>query len=317
MAELTYLYNTFIIIAYVAVFTLAIAKSLKEDNSSKKNFHQILALYFIFFIIDNTIISMTELIFSFSKVYNQTFSGMPFIKTIVFTVNNFCQFWLIQYIGKTKLRSSHYVLVILISLWMALCSLFPNSAYAVFFYYFPNQLLLFYTGTLAFKNFNKNQTVFYLNQLGWICIVFAILISIEDFFVIFNIDNYHFLNIKIQNRNFSEDIFSLFISGEALHYYLIDKQYSLFSKYPIGSKELFESNDSLNLFFDNYQLTDREKEICELILKGKNNQEIAQELFLSVGTVKAHIHNIYSKMNIHTRKEFFDLKENFLKSYRK
>ncbi|HOK50235.1 MAG TPA: response regulator transcription factor, partial [Sedimentibacter sp.] len=39
-------------------------------------------------------------------------------------------------------------------------------------------------------------------------------------------------------------------------------------------------------------LTDREIEICRLIGEGKNNQEIAEELFLSQGTVKNHITKI-------------------------
>ena len=38
-----------------------------------------------------------------------------------------------------------------------------------------------------------------------------------------------------------------------------------------------------------------EAEVLRLVLLGKNNQEIANELFLAVGTVKAHVHNILVK----------------------
>lgn len=52
-----------------------------------------------------------------------------------------------------------------------------------------------------------------------------------------------------------------------------------------------------------YQLTEREAEIVALIARGKSNAEIAQEAFISEGTVKVHLHHIYRKMGIHTRKE--------------
>lgn len=42
-------------------------------------------------------------------------------------------------------------------------------------------------------------------------------------------------------------------------------------------------------------LTRREAEIFLLLLEERSNQEIGAALFISVGTVKAHIHNIYRK----------------------
>ncbi|NLK64214.1 MAG: response regulator transcription factor [Tissierellia bacterium] len=48
-------------------------------------------------------------------------------------------------------------------------------------------------------------------------------------------------------------------------------------------------------------LTDREIEICRLIAEGKNNKEIADELFLSQGTVKNHITKILIKLDLRDR----------------
>jgi DNA-binding NarL/FixJ family response regulator len=47
--------------------------------------------------------------------------------------------------------------------------------------------------------------------------------------------------------------------------------------------------------------TQREQDIIRLLMQGKNNQEIAQTLFLSVGTVKNYISQIYSKAGISDR----------------
>jgi len=45
-------------------------------------------------------------------------------------------------------------------------------------------------------------------------------------------------------------------------------------------------------------LTERESEILRLLAAGLSNREIAQRLFISPGTAKAHIHNISEKLNV-------------------
>ncbi len=48
-------------------------------------------------------------------------------------------------------------------------------------------------------------------------------------------------------------------------------------------------------------MTEREKEICTLLAKGLNNRQIADELYISEGTVKNYISSIYDKTGIHDR----------------
>lgn len=50
-------------------------------------------------------------------------------------------------------------------------------------------------------------------------------------------------------------------------------------------------------------LSKQEVNIQNLILQGKSNKEIANELFISLSTVKTHITNIYQKLNITSRNE--------------
>jgi len=49
------------------------------------------------------------------------------------------------------------------------------------------------------------------------------------------------------------------------------------------------------------QLSDRETEVLTLVARGFSNKEIAQELFLSEGTVKAHVSHIMSKLALDRR----------------
>ena len=44
-----------------------------------------------------------------------------------------------------------------------------------------------------------------------------------------------------------------------------------------------------------HHLTERETEIMRLIVQGKDNQNIASELHVALGTVKSHVHNIMQK----------------------
>jgi two-component system, NarL family, response regulator LiaR len=48
-------------------------------------------------------------------------------------------------------------------------------------------------------------------------------------------------------------------------------------------------------------LTQRELEVIRLVAMGRNNREIAQELFISEKTVKTHISNILGKLNLDHR----------------
>lgn len=57
-------------------------------------------------------------------------------------------------------------------------------------------------------------------------------------------------------------------------------------------------------------LTERESEIVGLLLKGRTYKMIAEELFLSENTVKTHIKNIYSKLNINSKAELIRLLAN-------
>lgn len=50
-------------------------------------------------------------------------------------------------------------------------------------------------------------------------------------------------------------------------------------------------------------LTERELEVLQKLCNGSNNQNIAEELFISVNTVKAHIKNVYEKLHVHNRAE--------------
>ncbi|WP_010271500.1 response regulator transcription factor [Paenibacillus senegalensis] len=50
-----------------------------------------------------------------------------------------------------------------------------------------------------------------------------------------------------------------------------------------------------------HDLTEREMEVLRLIARGKSNQEVADELFIGIKTVKFHVTNILAKLGVDDR----------------
>lgn len=49
------------------------------------------------------------------------------------------------------------------------------------------------------------------------------------------------------------------------------------------------------------QLTEREMEVLRLIAKGKSNQEVADDLYIGIKTVKFHVTNVLAKLGVEDR----------------
>ena len=71
---------------------------------------------------------------------------------------------------------------------------------------------------------------------------------------------------------------------------------------PIARKVLdFFNKTNKKTESNEFGLSEREAEILNLLAQGFRYQDIADQLFISFGTVRTHIYNIYSKMHVNNR----------------
>lgn len=73
----------------------------------------------------------------------------------------------------------------------------------------------------------------------------------------------------------------------------------------IASKVLdyFQRNESIARELEESNLTKKENEILQSLIKGSSYKEIAAAVFISIETLNSHIKNIYRKLNVHSRAE--------------
>jgi DNA-binding NarL/FixJ family response regulator len=67
--------------------------------------------------------------------------------------------------------------------------------------------------------------------------------------------------------------------------------------------DALSSRARLDRVASRYGLTEQEKRVLKLIDKGLRNREIAEELFVSVATVKTHINNMFTKLGVQSREQ--------------
>ncbi len=65
----------------------------------------------------------------------------------------------------------------------------------------------------------------------------------------------------------------------------------------------FQDNSNIPTNNPQYDLTEREKEVLRALTNGNNYQEIADNLSISVDTVRHHIRNIYKKLHVHSQSQ--------------
>lgn len=71
-------------------------------------------------------------------------------------------------------------------------------------------------------------------------------------------------------------------------------------KKPSDSKPMTHENH-LHVRLSECGLTQRQKEVVELVMWGMSNRQIAEQLLIEEYTVKVHLRDIFQRLNVHRR----------------
>lgn len=339
MEILSFLYNIFLIILYSVVLSYSASLYIRK----RKPVFLILTILFLFYIFDNTIIYMTEFIDSFSYHYDLQFMSIPAFKTVIIIATCVCMTFLQHiFIMQRDVRPDIAALVFL-ALMLMFVPMMNDGAFEVWLYYLPYQAYIFYlglSGVIFIKKrpelYNQNDFLIHYRNIALLTAVSTIFILIEDTIVIFSIDIYSDIMVKINNRSFSEDIMGIVLSFFAIKH--LSRAMYLSDTEPLKPEGLNGVDDCMKVvpvmsvyrneldpvfyhFSSEFHLTGREQDILKVLLKDKNNQEISDELFISVGTVKTHVHNIFQKADVTKRSQLLhmygDYQDNYIKKWGK
>ena len=192
--------------------------------------------------------------------------------------------------------------------------LFGGSSPATqFFFYEMRQIFLLWIGIYAVWRYFRIESDAERLRLkryapmvaATMCLV--VIITLEDVFMILVLkpdDMGDLLPLYLSERNFSENIMLFFFAFVSLKASAQMLQLR-FVEPPIADTEVRRRHidDLLPSYCVRHGLTSREREVLTLILDGKDNQNIANDLHLALGTVKAHTHNILKKTDSSNRQQ--------------
>ena len=103
------------------------------------------------------------------------------------------------------------------------------------------------------------------------------------------------------------DVFVGMLSGLVLNLGLLLYFKSFVAAYYGPLVTTADPNLSLDRVCAEFHFSPRERDIIQMILKGKSNKEIEQELFISPHTVKNHIYHIFQKAGVKSRGQLVNM----------
>ena len=319
-----FIYNVFLIILYSVVLTLSGFYYLKTKN----NCYFAISILFSLYLFDNVVIYMTEFIKTFSISYNKLFIAVPTYKTLIIISILAVYIALNTMFFNLKNSKIWYFALGLLTIFLFIIPVMQRTAFKSWLFFVPGDLffVLFNSYLLIVSKNNKvieRKGIFiHVNKLLTYTLFMSCLVFVEDSFVIFNIDVYSDTILNITNRNFSEDILrisqSMILIPYLLNLFFVESRQKEAADTAVSDndndsalKDKTDENEHdyyiFHLFCSTYLFTVREQEVFKHLLEDKNNKLISESLYISIGTVKTHVHNIFIKTDVSNRRELLQL----------
>ncbi len=221
-------------------------------------------------------------------------------------------FWIRYTVGSGGERVRKWYLLFVVScagcilIWGIDCVFFMDSHYNITndfgnifatiiecFFMIPMFALLLYGAKNDRKKLDLQTTGSSILLLLYICI------CINDIRISFYGKN---LYVDIESPWATGPIFCLMINITVL-IYLVLEFFRMMKSLNENEEQSRMMTAALEQLENEFNISQREAEVLELIYKGKGNQEISEELFISINTTKKHINSIFRKLDVDSRAE--------------
>lgn len=320
METIFYLYTILIMVVCVATGSVC----LSAYFVSRRRSYLYATTLFLFYFLDTALIFQYEYLGQNLDYSFATFYGIdhPLLRTAL-AAGTLQSLWLLVCDFEHERRV--VVLWVPVAVFALACAaavgLLPEGPFRQWLYFSLRQLfLLWVLGFAVFRYCTCRSEVEKARmrrQEPLIIVAFVLLVAIlvEDVFMMLLLDPADIsgssLPLYLSERNFSENLLVLAFAFFALRQ-AAETLRLRFKEPPAADNPDLRSyiDELLPAYCECHGLTAREREILQMVLEGKDNQNIASSLQLALGTVKAHVHNILKKTGSSTRQE---LTQNFWK----
>lgn len=321
-------YYLFLLAANGAVVCFAASLQLMRKRALAPPIIGLFSLY----LLDTAIIFMTVIFSFFKKWYDLNFLTAPSIKTLMYI--GITYFTLSVWNALVGKRFSTFQAVVLctLSAYLLLMPLMKLSALRVWLYYLAYQLFTICVSGYGLWKLRRLEPNALTGEMTWlgnlliVNIVCSVLITAYDTWGIFGHSNYDLQNPKLGYGNLCEDLLRLIYAGFFFFLFLRRFRYNWLAEdeppepdteppsVPSEPVTVLSPDYKQYCFCKQLGLTGRETDVCTCVLSGRTLSQISEELHISAGTVKTHVHSIYQKAGISRRFELMESFDSFIPS---
>ncbi len=278
-----------------------------------------ISLMFLLFITDNLVLYMIEFLPVFSNYYEIVVAPEPYITNFLWLAIVFCYRAIFCSLRDEEMRMSEKLMWIgLLLLIFASTALYGISVfkYVVLFSRHGTAIGVF---AFALHKTLKERKMGLRCQAEHLAVpkispafiiaslVLQITATIEGFAEIFGHVS------LIEGRSLSIEFISILYSFSAV-WFLVPLLVSSPATEEKSTVLAAGDNNMLGDFCDKFELTRRERDVLNLLVQGLSNADISSKIYISEGTVKAHVHNIYTKLGVRSRLQLLSKLSDYKKS---
>lgn len=297
-----FFYNILIMSAFI--FCFVIFSVLYSKHRRRPQLY--ISLMFFLFILDNLVLYMIEFLPVFTNYYQIVVEPAPYITNFLWLSIVVCYRAIFCSLRDEEMRLSEKLIwVFFLLLIFASTALYGNiiSKYIILFSRHATGISVF--AFALYKTLKERRAGLpprerhpAVPQVSPLFLAASLALQIGAAiegcaFTLFNVS-------LIQGRILSIEFISILYSVAAIRF-LVPQLVSPTAREEKNTVFAAADDSTLKDFCDKFELTRRERDVVALLVQGLSNADISSQIFISEGTVKAHVHNIYTKLGVNSR----------------